>query len=455
MREAGHFSAAMEILEEMIAYHRPALEGLKEWGKRHRFAGARDRSCIGHLVFDALRQRHSLAWLMGGSTPRHLIFGAYLQQEGHSLSSLEKLLREGPYGPSPLTEAEMQNFSEALRSSLSAAPEWVQADLPAWIWPEFLRFFGALEKKLGPSFGPIAQGKALAQRAPVDLRVNTLKTSLEKAQKSLAPFGVLRGSLAPLCLRIPVDGEKRDERVFRKASALQSSPAFCKGWVEIQDEGSQIAALMLDVRPGMQVLDFCAGGGGKTLALAAEMQNSGQIYAHDKDAHRLAPLYERARRAGLRNLQILSSDALEKKKILGRMDRVLVDAPCTGTGTWRRHPDAKWRLTPQALEKNKQLQRAALEEALPFLRPGGLLAYVTCSVLEEENAAQIQWLCQKYPKLHPVSCAAKWSAYRAASLLPSQQKEHLQHCLTEEGFLLLTPALSQTDGFFIALVQAL
>ncbi len=261
------------------------------------------------------------------------------------------------------------------RPGPDAAPDWVKGDYPQWLAPAFARAFAERAA---------AEGAGLARRAPVDLRANTLKANRDKVLAALRKFGAEAGPLSPWAVRIPPPS------AAGRSPNVEVEPAHARGWFEVQDAASQVAALMTAARPGMQVADICAGAGGKTLALAAMMQNKGQIHAHDADRHRLKPIFERLKRAGARNVQVIPADEGERLAALaGRMDVVLVDAPCSGSGSWRRKPDAKWRLTPKALEDRLADQRAVLAAAFPLVKPGGRLVYVTCSVLPRENGDQV------------------------------------------------------------------
>ena len=244
------------------------------------------------------------------------------------------------------------------------------------------------------------------------------------------------------------DGLRLVQAADAKSPAIHAEPAFIKGLIEIQDEGSQLAALFSGAGPGAQVVDLCAGAGGKTLALAAMMQNKGQIFATDSDKRRLAPIHERLERAGARNVQVRTprGDADVLSDLAGRIDLVVIDAPCTGTGSWRRNPDAKWRLRPGALELRIKEQRAVLERAFSLIKPGGRIAYITCSLLDEENGAQVR------------DVLARQTAF---SVVPPQQVVGLGErafmfaraaLMTPEG-MLMTPRRTGTDGFFVSLLR--
>jgi len=261
-----------------------------------------------------------------------------------------------------------------------------------------------------------AEGAALATRAPVDVRVNTLKTDTAHVLKALAPFHAQ--TVGPLETALRIAAPAASER----AAPVEAAPAFEKGWFEVQDLGSQIAAARAGEIARGQVLDFCAGGGGKTLALAAMMGNTGQLYAYDSDARRLTDTVRRAQRAGVRNLQVRSPlDPGALKGLEGRMDLVFIDSPCTGSGTWRRHPDAKWRLSADQLARRMAEQDGVLDAAAPFVKAGGRLIYVTCSFFAEENEDRV----------------AAFLARTAEFALAGDA-------------LRLTPRGDGTDGFFVA-----
>jgi 16S rRNA (cytosine967-C5)-methyltransferase len=421
LRDGGRLAAAIEVLAEVEGRHRPVRLALKDWGDRSRFAGAKDRAWVSGLVLDALRRKRSLAWRMGEDGSRAIALGVLRHSWDWPVDRIAEAAAEAPHGPGALTEAERSALEHP--RDLEAAPAAVRGDYPDWLDEAFARAFGE---------DRVAEAQALAQRAPVDLRVNRLKTGPGKALKALAPLPVRATGVLPEALRI--DAPPAGER----AAAVEAMPAFVKGWVEVQDLGSQIAAACAGEVRGRQVLDLCAGGGGKTLALAGAMENSGQIYAYDSDARRLTDTIRRAERAGVRNLQVRSPvkpDAL--KGLDGRMDVVFVDAPCSGTGSWRRHPDTKWRLTAQALERRTADQDAVLDQAAGFLKPGGRIVYVTCSVLPQENEDRIAAFLLRHP------------GFQAA---PATDDPTLARWLTPQQFLRLSPRTAGTDGFFVAVL---
>ncbi len=409
MKDGGRLAAAIAVLGDIETRHKPARMALKNWAEGARYAGARDRAFVSGLVLDVLRRRRSLAWIMGEETDRARVLGAVRFLWGWDIDRLA-VAAEEPHGPGGLGDEDRSRLTT--KAGLEFAPRAVQGDYPGWLDPHMARVFGK---------DRAAEGQAMAARAPIDLRVNTLKTDAPRALKVLAPFNPAVCDLLPGAIRIP------PAAASERAPAVETAPEFEKGWFEVQDLGSQIAAACAGDIAGRQVLDFCAGGGGKTLGLAAAMGNSGQLYAYDSDA----------RRAGVRNLQIRSpihADALAGLE--GRMDLVFVDAPCTGSGTWRRHPDAKWRLTPEQLARRMSEQDTVLREAAPYVKPGGRLVYVTCSLLAEENEDRVAEFLNDTRDFHVIPAAGPADAF-----------------LTPQGFLRLTPRTAGTDGFFTAVLQ--
>jgi 16S rRNA (cytosine967-C5)-methyltransferase len=428
MRDGARQQAAIEILTSLETHRRPAADAVREWMQTHRFAGSKDRAEIGDIVFGALRWRQSSAYRFGADTPRALVWGALRWGFGRPADWIEQSGAGDPHAPAPPTEAERAALHEQTPTSrLEAAPAWVRGDYPEWLEPSFARVFGDARAQ---------EGAALAAPAPLDLRANGLKSSLAEVIAALGESPRLKEApsptpFAPEGVRIPW----AQGRTFPWAT----EQAFVKGWFEVQDEGSQLAALWSGAAPGLQVADVCAGGGGKTLALAALMQNKGQIYAFDVDGRRLAPMHERLERSGARNVQIRAPartrDVLAD--LHGRMDVVLVDAPCSGSGTWRRNPDSKWRLRPNALALRQREQREALALAAPLVKPGGALVYVTCSVLPEENEDQVAAFARSYAGFSPVGLAG-------AENIPGRKRgEALQ----------LSPFTTGCDGFFVAILR--
>lgn len=421
MRLGGRLAGAIDVLADIDARIRPVADALKDWGLAHRFAGSGDRAAIGNIVYDALRMRLSHAWLMDDESPSALAYAVLIRQWGLSSEALSAEFADDRFAPPPPTEA---NFSALASRNLEDAPLHVQGDIPDWIQPSFEACFGE---------NWLTEAKALAERPTLDLRANTLKASREKVVKALDRSGAVPSQIARNGIRIAAgEGASRLPNVTAELS-------FQKGWFEVQDEGSQIVADLAHPGEHDQVLDYCAGGGGKTLAMAAAMNNKGQVHAYDADRKRLAPIIERLRRAGTRNVQV-HDDARQLEVLKGKLDCVLVDAPCTGTGTWRRRPDTKWRLTQKNLDERIAQQQAALSEAAPFVKAGGNLVYVTCSILPEENDRQIERFCSENPEFSPEPVLETWTELFGATA----PKPHSPN----EKTLTLTPASTGTDGFF-------
>ncbi len=427
MTPAARISAAIEVLEIIETRHRPAADALKEWGQSHRFAGSKDRSAIGTLVFDALRHKASSAYLLGASDPRAVILGALRQVGGLDVDAIAGLFTGDQYAPAALSDAERERLTTG---SLDGAPAHVRGDYPEWLAQGFEDAFGD---------HAVEEGRALAERAPVDLRVNGLKGDREKALKQISHLAPVATPLSRLGLRINIGADGR-------GPALAAEPAYVKGLVEVQDEGSQLMALLAGVQPGQQVLDLCAGGGGKTLALAALMENRGQIFATDSDGRRLMPIFPRLERAGARNVQVRAPRG-PKDVLAGleeRCDVVLVDAPCTGTGAWRRNPDAKWRMRPGALEQRIKDQDEVLIRAARYVKTGGALVYITCSVLRSENEERVAAFLEHNDGWLPRDAA---HMARMAAL-----PELGAHASPFGPGIRLSPRTTGTDGFYIAVL---
>ncbi len=427
MRPGARLQAAADILDDILARHRPAAAALADWGKAHRFAGSGDRAAIGTLVFDALRRKSSIAAQMGADTPRALVLGAAPRAFAMTADEVAAVADGSEHAIAPLTQEERARLAAALPDD---APAHVKGDIPDWLLPSFERAFGVRAA---------AEGAALSQRAPVDLRVNVLKATQEKVLKALARFHAELTPLSPVGVRVPApEGAGR-------SPPIEAEAAHGKGWFEVQDEGSQVAALLSGAGPRLQVLDLCAGAGGKTLALAAAMQNTGQIYAYDADKRQLRPIFERLKRAGARNVQVLEAGEETALQALGpRFDLVLVDAPCTGSGTWRRKPDSKWRLKAANIPERQAEQARVLDLGAGLVKPGGRLVYVTCSVLPEENADQVAGFLARHADFAVLPYGEAWRE-RFASEPPASADGSTET-------LQLTPADHGTDGFFIALL---
>jgi 16S rRNA (cytosine967-C5)-methyltransferase len=430
MTPGARLAAAIEVLADIEARRRPAADALKDWGLSHRFAGSGDRAAIAGLTYDALRRKASAAFLMGEATPRAVLLGMLTRERSLEVDAIARLADGGRHAPPALSDQERTRLSAR---DLAGAPPHVLGDYPEWLDPHLARVFGEERAE---------EGMALASRAPLDLRVNALKGERDEAQAQLSDLSPEPTRWSPHGLRIRLKAEA-------KSPAIHAEPAYLKGLIEIQDEGSQLAALFANARPGEQVIDLCAGGGGKTLALAAAMAGKGQIYATDTDKRRLAPIHARLERAGARNVQVRtpSAQADVLADLDGRCDLTLIDAPCIGIGTWRRNPDAKWRVRPGALEVRMKEQEAVLDRAATLVKPGGRIAYVTCSVLEEENGGQIRAFVGRHPEFSVEKPA------EIAGVLGERAYMFLRAALVSDEGLLMTPRRTDTDGFFVSMMR--
>jgi 16S rRNA (cytosine967-C5)-methyltransferase len=430
MTPAARLSAAIEVIDTIEAQRSPAANALKEWGTAHRFAGSGDRAAIAGLVWDVLRRRASSAWVMDDDTPRARVLGMLKVERGMDVATVSALCDGGRFAPAPLTEKERAALASR---SPKDAPAPVAGDYPDWLDPYLAQVFGE---------DRAAEAAAMASRAPLDLRVNTLKARRDKVLAALDHLGAKETPWSPLGLRIALGADARNPGIHAEES-------FIKGAIEVQDEGSQLATLFSAAKPGEQVIDLCAGAGGKTLALAAMMQGKGRLIATDRDKRQLAPIHERLSRAGVHNAEVRSpkgaADPLADIK--ASADLVVIDAPCTGTGTWRRNPDAKWRMRPGALEIRIKDQAEVLDRAVPLLKPGGRIAYITCSVLAQENGEQIRSFLGRHAEFAVVP------PEETASVLWDKAEAFAAAALASPEGWLMTPRRTGTDGFFVAVLR--
>ena len=430
MTPGARLAAAIEVISAIDRQRVPAAKALKEWGTAHRFAGSGDRAAISGLVFDVLRRKASSAWIMDDDTPRARVFGMMKLERGFTAEALAALCDGSRFAPDTLSPAERHALTVR---EIDGAPAPVAGDYPEWMDDHLAEVFGD---------DRVAEAAAMARRAPLDLRVNTLKAKREKAAASLAHLGTKPTRWSPWGLRIALGADARNP-------GIHAEEDFLKGGVEVQDEGSQLAALFSAAKPGEQVIDLCAGAGGKTLALAAMMQGKGRLIATDGDKRQLAPIHDRLSRAGVHNAEVRApkGDADPLADIRTSADLVLIDAPCTGTGTWRRNPDAKWRIRPGALEVRLKAQAEVLDRAAPLVKPGGRIVYITCSVLPAENNAQIRDFLARQPGFSVVPPA------QVASPLWDKAEDFLTATLQSAEGLLMTPRRTGTDGFFVSVLR--
>ena len=433
MTPAARLQAAADILDQLAGTRSPAEAVLKAWGRHNRYAGAKDRRAIADRVYRCLRARQRLLWAMGtnesgGREGRSLVLASLALIDGLAMEDIAALFGGAGYGPEPLSTAER----ERLAAAGDEAPGWVAAGLPAFVVERFRRQFGA---------DWVAEALALMlPRAPIDLRVNGARTTRQAMIDALRAEGLAAEatSLSAFGIRLPAEPPPN----------LAKLAAYRDGLVEIQDEGSQLAAFLAGeaLLPGAaKVVDFCAGGGGKTLALAQMMGGTGEIYACDVVEKRLRAIEPRLKRAGAAAHFVHFGDAGDEELLepLKDADLVLVDAPCSGSGTWRRHPEEAHRLTEAEVARLHALQIAILGRAAQCVRPGGRLVYVTCSVLDDENAATADAFEAAHPEFQPLAITSlaggAWFDARAlAAISPAGNR------------LSLSPFKTHTDGFFLS-----
>jgi 16S rRNA (cytosine967-C5)-methyltransferase len=423
---AARIAAAIDLLVVVEgAPKRPADAVANDFFRSRRYIGSGDRRAVSERVWSVLRARRRLAWWLGNmpATPR-LLVAASLLLEGWTKSGVAQSFSGGQFAAPPLDRSELGAIARIEGHTLDHPdmPGAVRLEVPDWLLPR-------LQARFGNSL--FTEMAALSEPATLDMRVNLLKGDREQALAALAAEGweAKPTPFSPWGLRI--EGRR----------PVTDGPAFQSGLVEIQDEGSQIVALMVGAAPGMRVVDWCAGAGGKTLALAGMMDNRGQIVACDVSAPRLEGAVRRLRRAGVHNVErhlVTIGDKWLKRRA-GTFDRVLVDAPCTGTGTWRRNPDARLRLKESDLSELVPKQAMILDTAQSLVRKGGRLVYATCSLLEEENEAQVSSFLLRHPEFALVPLAQAWP-------LPVPVP-NMGDCLS------LTPARHHTDGFFTAVLE--
>ena len=428
MTPAARLAAAIDLLAAIAeAPRRPADAAANAFFRARRFIGSGDRRAVSDRAWRVLRSQRRLGWWLdrtgGAATPRQLA-AASLLLEGWTFPSVAGAFSGGQYGPAPFLQPETAALRPLEGHTLDHAdmPDAVRLEVPDWILP-------ALTARFGPELH--AEMAATLAPAPLDLRVNLLRGTREEAQAGLAAEGIEA---------TPTPYSPWGLRVAGRRS-VTTGAAFQSGLVEIQDEGSQLVAALVGAGPEMRVVDWCAGAGGKTLALAMMMRNRGHLVACDVSAPRLEGAVRRLRRAGVQNSErhlVTPGDKWLKRRA-GTFDRVLVDAPCTGTGTWRRNPDARHRLQPQDLAELVAKQALILDSAARLVRPGGRLIYATCSLLPAENELQVQAFLARTPGFTVVPAEGEMTPPGLGSYQPP--------------FLSLTPRRHTTDGFFGAVLE--
>lgn len=401
-------------LADVLTNTGPADAKLGWFFKQNRELGTKDRAFVAESVYGVLRRKSYLEYVCDGDDPRKLLLALLLRVQGMSMRDLEETLN-----------SQQKEWAKEIKAkNTDNLPKYMQADLPEWFWDTLVAQYGEEQA--------LTIARSMHQPAPLDLRVNTLKASREdilalfakeNTVPTLTPF-------SPLGLRMP------------QKMTISRHKMFTDGKIEVQDEGSQILAQIVAPRRGEMIADFCAGAGGKTLAMGAIMRNTGRLYAFDVSEKRLDNLGVRLKRSGLSNLhaQVITSEADPKlKRLNGKFDRVLVDAPCSGLGTLRRNPDLKWRQTPQDIIELTAKQTRILERAAKLVKAGGLLVYATCSLIKEEN----EQIAEAFLASH-----AEFKLVPAHEVLAQQQID-----LNTGDYLKMLPHLHQTDGFFAAVFE--
>ena len=439
MTPAARIAAVIDILDWLYVdaeVTSSAAQALRSSMQRRRYAGSGDRNAISDLFWQIQRGLSRLCWHLercnAEVTGRHLVLAALvlLERQHGALASL--FSTEIKHAPAPLSEAEMTMVAK-LADRPFADPS-MQPHI-ALEWPEWLM----ADTAAALGYDVAANLSVLTLPAPTDIRINPLKLSDHRQLRDRLAGRGIKGhptSLSPYGVRL------------QKRTRLDELQDWKKGLFDIQDEGSQLASLLCDARPGMQVADVCAGAGGKSLLMAAMMQNKGRILALDTSAERLDRGGERLRRAGVHNVERkLVAEKWSSRSWRGKFDRVVVDAPCSGSGTWRRQVDARWQLTPERLAYYQETQVILLEKARAMVAPGGRVIYITCSLLASEGVEQIKNFLQTAPEFEPADIGDIWHDTVAAAgggVCPPHQP----------GMLQLLPERDDTDGFFIAILQA-
>lgn len=430
MTPSARIQATIDILERLGIENRPADALVSAYFRTRRFIGSKDRSEIAARVYAVLRHHARLGWWLAKveaeDTPRNRVIAELTLAEGVAIKDMGRLFSGETYAPIPLDGPEDRLVKATAGQPLDHPdmPKPVRSEIPDWA-------AASLEQNFGDRYE--AEVAALLDQAPLDLRVNELRGSRDEVVQTLAAgkLDVAATPLSPLGIRV------------KGRPQLGRHPAFQSGLIEVQDEGSQLIALLVDARPGQQVVDFCSGAGGKALAIAARMKGKGRVVACDVSKGRLDRGKERLRRAGIDNVEprLLENERDRwVKKQRGKFDRVLIDAPCSGTGAWRRNPDARWR--PMDLERLLGVQREILDSAARLAKPdGGRVIYATCSLLREENEAQIEGFLASHPDYRLVPVETVWDEAVGSGAAPTS------------GMLRLSPAANGTDGFFVAVLE--
>jgi 16S rRNA (cytosine967-C5)-methyltransferase len=411
----AQLDALVHALTVILPARVPADSALRHFFRDHPQLGQRDRGIVADTVYTALRRRRLLEHVTPQASPREIALAALVKLQGVGVGQIDSVLK-----------GDERQWLAALKArDLEALPFEIRADLPDWVIARLRRTMTDEEI--------MALAQALQHPAPLDLRVNPLKAPLQGVLDRLEHDEIEAAPTRHSRIGVRVQGKP----------ALNKHPMFLDGAVEVQDEGSQLVGMLVEPRRGEMVVDFCAGAGGKTLQMGAAMHSSGRLYAFDVSEKRLQNLGPRLKRSGLSNVfpqRIANENNAKVKRLRGKIDRVLVDAPCTGLGTLRRNPDLKWRQTEDALAELTAKQRSILAAAATLVKPGGRLVYATCSLLAEENEDIVQAFLEAHPDF---------------TLVPARDILARQGLTLQgvEQYLRLYPHVHDTDGFFAAVLE--
>ena len=429
MKLASQIQSSIEILEQILNRYRTVPSVMKEWAVNNRYAGVKDRATITNILNASLRRKSSSSYIMSDDSPRAILIGTLINEFQFNINNLYDLFNNEIHAPESLSGEEVFKI-EGAKERLKEAKNWIKNDLPEWAVSEYERTFDIDQAE---------QLQHLSNMPDLDIRVNSIKTNISKVESELQKFLPINTAYSPYSLRFKATG------LYHKYPNLEKTLAYSKGRIEIQNEGSQIASILSGVSPGQQVLDYCAGHGGKAVVLSMLMNNTGQIFLHDIDESRLSNVPSRMRRLGIKNYQI--KVGLENIQNNNLFDVVFVDAPCTGSGTWRRKPDLKWKSSKEKLNDNIKAQQNIIREASKFVKIGGKLIYVTCSVFDSENDSQISNFLSSNSTFKLINYQTQWK-YNENNI-PRNAKSH------NDDTLLLSPMTHNTDGFFVAILERL
>jgi len=436
MTPGARIKTAAEIIQDLNASKEPADRYMRSWGTKNRYAGSKDRRFLKAVIFDVQRHRASYAAAMGSDDPRALTLAAMRWGQDFSVDEIAKACTGARHDAEKLSDAEKTALTPGAAAEVLEWPQWALEELA----------HGRSKEDADDL------ARALNKLAPLDMRVNSAKADHDDVLAALEAVGFAAkpSPFSPVGIRITrTEGEMESQNI-------RALPLFRDGRIEVQDEGSQLVAMLAGAKPGMQIIELCAGGGGKTLVLGEALEKSGQIFACDTDPNRLRNGQERVKRAGLSNVQPqqitpwnANGDADPDLEMhVGKADLVYLDVPCSGSGAWRRQPDAKWRLAPEDLEGIAQTQAEIIDRGARLVKPGGLLAYITCSVFARENADQVQAFLERNLGFEALDIAPLWESNIAAPFPKS-----LAPALVKKNLLQLSPVNGGTDGFFAAILK--